>query len=161
MDESGVILNFSDEQKKSFLESVNESDLQQIEPNLNICSKLLKEIEQIEYENFCNTNKRIILQHKRKLDNWLMLQKEKYILKTQDESEINELTEQFNKEKNFREKIAIKKKIEELKKEKENLQTLFHEEMSKLEAQADNQQKEFEETILKQPSLISKMIVEL
>lgn len=161
MDESGVILNFSDEQKKSFLESVNESDLQQIEPNLNICSKLLKEIEQIEYENFCNTNKRIILQHKRKLDNWLMLQKENYILKTQDESEINELTEQFNKEKNFREKIAIKKKIEELKKEKENLQTLFHEEMSKLESQADNQQKEFEETILKQPSLISKMIVEL
>ena len=161
MDESGVILNFSDEQKKSFLDSVNESDLQQIEPNLNICSKLLKEIEQIEYENFCNTNKRIILQHKRKLDNWLMLQKENYILKTQDESEINELTEQFNKEKNFREKIAIKKKIEELKKEKENLQTLFHEEMSKLESQADNQQKEFEETILKQPSLISKMIVEL
>ena len=161
MDESGVILNFSDEQKKSFLESVNESDLQQIEPNLNICSKLLKEIEQVEYENFCNTNKRIILNHKRKLDNWLMLQKEHYILKTQDESEINELTEQFNKEKNFREKIAIKKKIEELKKEKENLQTLFHEEMSKLESQADNQQKEFEETILKQPSLISKMIVEL
>lgn len=161
MDESGVILNFSDEQKKSFLESVNESDLQQIEPNLNICSKLLKEIEQIEYENFCNTNKRIILQHKRKLDNWLMLQKENYILKTQDESEINELTEQFNKEKNFREKIAIKKKIEELKKEKENLQTLFHEEMSKLESQADEQQIEFEETILKQPSLISKMIVEL
>ena len=93
MDESGVILNFSDEQKKSFLESINESDLQQIEPNLNICSKLLKEIEQIEYESFCNTNKRIILQHKRKLDNWLMLQKENYILNTQDESEINGLTE--------------------------------------------------------------------
>ena len=161
MDESGVILNFSDEQKKSFLESINESDLQQIEPNLNICSKLLKEIEQIEYESFCNTNKRIILQHKRKLDNWLMLQKENYILNTQDESEINGLTEQFSKEKNFREKIVIKKKIEELKKEKENLQTLFHEEMSKLESQSDNQQKEFEEIILKQPSLISKMIVEL
>ena len=68
---------------------------------------------------------------------------------------------QFSKEKNFREKIVIKKKIEELKKEKENLQTLFHEEMSKLESQADEQQIEFEETILKQPSLISKMIVEL
>ncbi|MCR5188948.1 MAG: DISARM system SNF2-like helicase DrmD [Treponema sp.] len=161
IDESGTILNSSDDEKKSFLESINDKDFRQIEPNLNICSKLLKEIEQIEYENFCNTNKRIILQHKRKLDNWLMLQKENYILKTQDESEINELTEQFNKEKNFREKIAIKKKIEELKKEKENLQTLFHEEMSKLESQADEQQIEFEETILKQPSLISKMIVEL
>ena len=33
--------------------------------------------------------------------------------------------------------------------------------MSKLESQSDNQQKEFEEIILKQPSLISKMIVEL
>ena len=94
-----------------------------------------------------------------KVDNWLELRKEEYVLKVKDTSDTDELMRQYEVEADFRRKIALKKQLEELKSKQEEMIKGFHEEVSMLEAEASRMKEEFESEIVRKPLLYVKMVI--
>lgn len=89
----------------------------------------------------------------------MQLRKEEYLLKTKDTSELDDIKEKYEAESDFRQKIALKKQIEALEEQKKKLIEAFHDEMSALEEEAANMQKEFKERILVKPQLVTKIVI--
>ena len=81
------------------------------------------------------------------------------MLKAKDTSELDEINEKYAVESDFRRKIALKKQIESLEEQRQKMVETFHNEMSALEVEAENMQKEFEESILVRPQLITKIVI--
>ena len=100
-----------------------------------------------------------VARNQKKISNWLQLRKDDYLLKAKDMSEIEKIREQYISETDFMQKIALKKKIEILEEEKRKLIETFHDEMTKLEREADEIRKEFEDSVLKLPQLITKIVI--
>lgn len=100
----------------------------------------------------------MIANHK-KLDNWLQSRKEEYLLTVKDTSELDELKEKYAIEGDFRQKIALKKQIEILEEQKQKMVRAFHDEMSTLEEEAVNMQKQFAEDILVKTQLVTKIVI--
>ena len=69
------------------------------------------------------------------------------------------MKEEYQAEKNFKLKIQLKKKIEELKKEKENSEAAFQEKMQELEDEVLELTKTYEAELLEKPSLYAKIVV--
>lgn len=93
------------------------------------------------------------------MNNWLQLRKEDYLINVKDTSELDEVKEKYEVESDFRQKIILKKQIESLEKEKQKMLQTFHNEMSVLEKEAANMQKEFEKSILIKPQFIIKIVI--
>ena len=93
------------------------------------------------------------------MSNWVQLRKEEYLLKTKDTSELDVIKEKYAAENDFRQKIVLKKQIEALEEQKQKLIEEFHEEMSALEEEATNMQKEFQDRILVKPQLVTKIVI--
>ena len=100
-----------------------------------------------------------MIANQKKLDNWLQLRKEEYLLRVKDTSELDELKEKYAIEGDFRQKIALKKQIEILEEQKQKMIEAFHDEMSILEEEAVNMQKQFAESILVKTQLATKIVI--
>ena len=100
-----------------------------------------------------------MIANQKKLDNWLQLRKEEYLLRVKDTSELDELKEKYAIEGDFRQKIALKKQIEILEEQKQKMVRAFHDEMSTLEEEAVNMQKQFAEDILVKTQLVTKIVI--
>lgn len=74
-------------------------------------------------------------------------------------SELDELREKYAIEGDFRQKIALKKQIEILEEQKQKMVRAFHDEMSTLEEEAVNMQKQFAEDILVKTQLVTKIVI--
>ncbi len=81
------------------------------------------------------------------------------MLKVKDSSELNIIKEKYVAETDFRQKIALKKQIESLEQLQKQMIELFHDEMTMLEENANIMQKEFEESVLKIPQFITKIVI--
>jgi len=81
------------------------------------------------------------------------------VLKVKDSSELNIIKEKYVAETDFRQKIALKKQIESLEQLQKQMIELFHDEMTMLEENANIMQKEFEESVLKIPQFITKIVI--
>ena len=101
----------------------------------------------------------LIERNQKKISNWLQFRKDDYLLKARDISEIEKIREEYISETDFMQKIALKKQIEILEEEKRKLIETFHDEMTELERAADEMQKEFEDSVLKLPQLIIKIVI--
>ena len=88
-----------------------------------------------------------------------MLRKEEYVLRAKDSSELDIIKEQYAAETDFRQKIALKKQMESLEQKQKQMIEVFHDEMTSLEAEANDVQKEFEERVLKTPQFITKIVI--
>lgn len=93
------------------------------------------------------------------MDNWSQLRKEEYLLRVKDTSELDEIKDKYINESDFRQKIALKKQIEILEEQKQKMIETFHDEMSALEEEAVNMQKEFAESILVKTQLVTKIVI--
>ena len=93
------------------------------------------------------------------MDNWLQLRKEEYLLRVKDTSELDELKDKYVNESDFRQKIALKKQIEILEEQKQKMVRAFHDEMSTLEEEAVNMQKQFAEGILVKTQLVTTIVI--
>ena len=72
---------------------------------------------------------------------------------------LDELKEKYAIEGDFRQKIALKKQIEILEEQKQKMVRAFHNEMSTLEEEAVNMQKQFAEDILVKTQLVTKIVI--
>ena len=110
-------------------------------------------------QKYAESKRTVLIANQKKLDNWLQLRKEEYLLRVKDTSELDELKEKYAIEGDFRQKIALKKQIEILEEQKQKMIEAFHDEMSILEEEAVNMQKQFAESILVKTQLATKIVI--
>ena len=110
-------------------------------------------------QKYAESKRTVLIANQKKLDNWLQLRKEEYLLRVKDTSELDELKEKYTIEGDFRQKIALKKQIEILEEQKQKMVRAFHDEMSTLEEEAVNMQKQFAEDILVKTQLVTKIVI--
>jgi len=110
-------------------------------------------------QKYAESKRTVLIANQKKLDNWLQLRKEEYLLRVKDTSELDELKEKYAIEGDFRQKIALKKQIEILEEQKQKMVRAFHDEMSTLEEEAVNMQKQFAEDILVNTQLVTKIVI--
>ena len=121
--------------------------------------KVIEHVENLLYDDMCAGKVGELAANRRKMEVWLNYRKEEFLLNMKDTSEISKLQEEYQAEKNFKLKIQLKKKIEELEKEKENSEAAFQEKMQELEEEATELTKAYEVELLKKPSLYAKIVV--
>ena len=110
-------------------------------------------------QKYTESKRTVLIANQKKLDNWLQSRKEEYLLTVKDTSELDELKEKYAIEGDFRQKIALKKQIEILEEQKQKMVREFHDEMSTLEEEAVNMQKQFAEDILVKTQLVTKIVI--
>ena len=76
--------------------------------------------------NIPKSAKFLFLKSDERIENWINLRKEEFILSIKDSSEIDDLRNQYQNETNFKEKIAIKKRIDELSNKQKDREQSFH-----------------------------------
>ena len=145
IDITGKIYGVSDDLARELCEKLQEQCLEEKTPNNQ---EILSYIDKV--DEFMN---------QKKLDNWLQLKKEEYLLRVKDTSELDELKDKYVNESDFRQKIALKKQIEILEEQKQKMVRAFHDEMSILEEEAVNMQKQFAEDILVKTQLVTKIVI--
>lgn len=101
----------------------------------------------------------VIAANQKKINNWLQLRKEEYLLKAKDTSELDDVKEKYASEVDFIQKIQLKKQMESLEEQKRNMIQAFHDEMSVLEDEASTMQKQFEERLLMLPQVVTKIVI--
>lgn len=157
IDSKEKMYGVSDQLARNLCEKLQDDELLDRSPDdhkiLSYMDMVTKYIQQI----YIASKKELIQKNKDKLSNWLMLRKEEYVLRAKDSSELDIIKEQYAAETDFRQKIALKKQMESL--EQKQMIEVFHDEMTSLETEANDMQKEFEERVLKTPQFITKIVI--
>ena len=159
VDEQGKMFTVEDEMVRELVSQIEDVKIK--EQNANDASVIayIENLEQFLWRNYQESKREIIRNHNLKVDNWLELRKEEYVLKVKDTSDTDELMSQYEVEADFRRKIALKKRLEELKSKQEEMIKSFHDEVSMLETEASRMQEEFECEIVRKPLLYVKMVI--
>jgi len=159
VDEQGKMFTVEDEMVRELVTQIEDAKIK--EQNTNDASVIayIENLELFLWQNYHESKREIIRNNNLKVDNWLELRKEEYVLKVKDTSDTDELMRQYEVEADFRRKIALKKQLEELKSKQEEMIKGFHEEVSMLEAEASRMKEEFESEIVRKPLLYVKMVI--
>ncbi|MDE6233668.1 MAG: DISARM system SNF2-like helicase DrmD [Lachnospiraceae bacterium] len=159
VDETGKIYGVADLLARTLCEKLQEKILKESIPDNKVILSYIDKVDDFMQQKYTKSKRTVIVANQKKMSNWLRLRKEEYLLKTKDTSELDDIKEKYAAEIDFRQKIALKKQIETLEEQKQKLIEAFHDEMSALEEEAANMQKEFEESILVKPQLVTKIVI--
>ena len=95
-----------------------------------------------------------------KIDNWRRLRLDDFAIQVQEiEDRIAAVREEYDKEKNFRVKISLKKDMENLEKSRTDLLQQFHEFTGRVDREAVEFQRESEKNIFGAPVLMARIVV--
>lgn len=159
IDITGKIYGVSDELARELCEKSQEQCLEEKTPNNQEILLYIDKVDEFMQQKYAESKRTVLIANQKKLDNWLQLRKEEYLLRVKDTSELDELKDKYVNESDFRQKIALKKQIEILEEQKQKMVRAFHDEMSTLEEEAVNMQKQFAEGILVKTQLVTKIVI--
>lgn len=159
VDETGKIYGVTDLLARTLCEKLQEKILKESIPDNQVILSYIDKVDVFMQQKYADSKRTVIVANQKKMSNWLQLRKEEYLLKTKDASELEDIKEKYAVESDFRQKIALKKQIETLEEQKQKMIEAFHKEMSALEEEAANMQKEFEESVLVKPQLVTKIVI--
>ena len=159
IDITGKIYGVSDELARELCEKLQEQCLGEKTPNNQEILSYIDKVDEFMQQKYAESKRTVLIANQKKLDNWLQLRKEEYLLRVKDTSELDELKDKYVNESDFRQKIALKKQIEILEEQKQKMVRAFHNEMSTLEEKAVNMQKQFAEGILVKTQLVTKIVI--
>lgn len=159
IDITGKLYGASDELARELCEKLEKQCLEEKTPNNQEILSYIDKVDEFIQQKYAESKRTVLIANQKKLDNWLQLRKEEYMLRVKDTSELDELKEKYATESDFRQKIALKKQIENLEEQKQKMIEVFHDEMSTLEGEAANMQKRFEESILVKTQLVTKIVI--
>ena len=159
VDSTGRIYGVTDALARALCEKLKEQYLVETTPNNQVILSYIDKVDEFMQQKHAESKRAVLIANQKKMDNWLQLRKEEYLLKAKDTSELDEIKEKYAIESDFRQKIALKKQIEILEKQKQKMIEAFHDEMSALEEEAVNMQKQFEESILVKTQLVTKIVI--
>ena len=148
IDITGKIYGVSDELARELCEKLQEQCLGEKTPNNQEILSYIDKVDEFMQQKYAESKRTVLIANQKKLDNWLQLRKEEYLLRVKDTSELDELKD-----------IALKKQIEILEEQKQKMVRAFHNEMSTLEEKAVNMQKQFAEGILVKTQLVTKIVI--
>lgn len=158
-DTEGKIYAAKDEFIRELKDKLVDDELIDAVPDNSEISTLIDRVEKYLDQEYMNSNDRLIKINDRRVDNWLSLRKEECILSIKDDSLINDLTEKYENENRFKEKIELKKQIEQAKQEQAFKEQSFHETFGELEVEANNMKEEFENELYIMPKLFAKVVI--
>lgn len=144
---------------RELCEKLQEQCLGEKTPNNQEILSYIDKVDEFMQQKYAESKRTVLIANQKKLDNWLQLRKEEYLLRVKDTSELDELKDKYVNESDFRQKIALKKQIEILEEQKQKMVRAFHNEMSTLEEKAVNMQKQFAEGILVKTQLVTKIVI--
>lgn len=122
----------------------------------NCCDNIYEE----KLNQYTNKFNEVIIRNNFKIDNWISLRYDEYNLQIQEcKSEIEELQKNYLEEKNFKAKIELKRKIENIEERRSDMMKKYHEYTISLEQEANNMKNEFRKQFEIQPLLFIKIIV--
>ena len=159
IDITGKIYGASDVLARELCEKLQEQYLEEKIPNNQEILSYIDKVDEFMQQKYAESKRTVLIANHKKLDNWLQLRKEEYLLRVKDTSELDELKDKYVNESNFRQKIALKKQIEILEEKKQKMIEAFHDEMTALEEEVANMQKEFVESILVKTQLVTKIVI--
>ena len=159
IDITGKIYGASDVLARELCEKLNEQCLEEETPNNQEILLYIDKVDEFMQQKYTESKRTVLIANQKKLDNWLQSRKEEYLLRVKDTSELDELKEKYAIEGDFRQKIALKKQIEILEEQKQKMVRAFHDEMSTLEEETVNMQKQFAEDILVKTQLVTKIVI--
>ena len=156
-DEKGKIYAAKDELIRILTSSLTDDNL--IEESPDNVAGIIKDVDEYLFQEHADKCKILISQNDERIENWTNLRKEEFILSIKDSSEIDDLRSQYQNETNFKEKIAIKKRIDELSDKHKEREQSFHKTVGIIEKEAKDMKAQFEENLLKRPVLFTKIVV--
>ena len=156
-DEKGKIYAAKDELIRILTSSLTDDNL--IEESPDNVAGIIKDVDEYLFQEHADKCKILISQNDERIENWTNLRKEEFILSIKDSSEIDDLRSQYQNETNFKEKIAIKKRIDELGDKQKEREQSFHKTVGIIEKEAQDMKVQFEENLLKRPVLFTKIVV--
>lgn len=159
VDMDGKTYGVTDSLARALGERLQDDILVEREPDHQRILAYIDKIAEYVRQKYTVSKQEVIARNRKKTSNWLQLRKDDYLLKAKDTSEVEEIQKRYDSETDFIHKIALKKQIETLEEQKRKLIETFHDEMSNLEIEANEMQKEFETTVLKLPQLITKIVI--
>ncbi|MCM1288019.1 MAG: DISARM system SNF2-like helicase DrmD [Clostridium sp.] len=159
VDDNCKIYGVSDWLARKLCAEIQEDVLLVKTPNNQKVLSCIDKVTKYLQQRYTISKQELVQRNKDKLLNWLELRKEEYVLKTKDSSELDAIKEKYVAETDFTQKIALKKQIELWEQQQKQMIESFHDEMTSLEEEANNMQKEFEEVVLKTPQFITKIVI--
>lgn len=158
-DYNGKIYAAKDELIRKIMPSLEERNLIEDKPYNKVVGEVIEKIASYLAQQYIESNKKLIRESDERIDNWLSLRKEECVLSIKDNSLINELCGQYEKEKNFKAKIELKKKIEDAKAERSAMEQSFHETVGIIEKEANEMKTRFDEEVMVETQLFTKIVI--
>ncbi len=158
-DEKGKIYGAKDELIRSIMPLLGDDNLVDEIPNNQAVGDVIDKIDSYLAQQYTEANRKLIKVSDERIDNWLSLRKEECVLSIKDSSLIDELSNQYEEEKNFKAKIGLKKKIEDAKAEQAAMEQSFHETVGVIEKEATEMKEKFDEEIMVAPQLFTKIVI--
>lgn len=98
--------------------------------------------------------------NKRKVENWADIQREQLNIQISElNAEIEDLTAQAAAAKEFLQKVDIRKKVDEKRKQLQKVQTAFHQKVSAIQAEAEKEIAEFNQQFDINPVLLVNVVL--
>lgn len=162
-DEQGRYIDFTENDIVQALENVNDDDVRYFKPTdeelasyRNIYDTLVQEM----LSKYQASSKPVMDYNKRKVENWADIQREQLNIQIAEmNAEIDELSAEATAAKDFLEKVDIRKKVDEKKKQLQKVQTSFHQKVSSIQEEAEREIAEFNQQFDIQPILLVNVVL--
>lgn len=162
-DEQGRYIDFTEDDIIGALETVDDEDVRYFKPTdeemaqyRDIYDTLVKEML-VKYQA---TSKPVMDYNRRKVENWADIQREQLNIQIAEmTTEIEQMSVEAAAAKDFLQKIDIRKKVEEKKKQLQKVQTAFHQRVSSIQAEAEREISDFNQQFDIQPILLVNVVL--
>lgn len=162
-DENGEYIDFTEEDILSVIEQADDYDIHYFHPTdaemgvfYSVYERLTREMSQ----KYLKDAENIMAYNRRKVENWIEIQTEQLNLQIAEASEeLRALNFQSALAKAFLEKLDIKKKAEEKKKQLLKLQESFHQKVSQIHGDGEATISEFNKQFEIHPFLVPKVVL--
>ena len=162
-DEQGRYIDFTEDDIIGALEAVDDGDVRYFKPTdeemaqyRDIYDTLVKEM----LAKYQAASKPVMDYNRRKVENWADIQREQLNIQIAEmTTEIEQLSAQAAAAKDFLQKIDIRKKVEEKKKQLQKAQTAFHQKVSSIQAEAEREISDFNQQFDIQPILLVNVVL--
>lgn len=162
-DEQGEYVDFEESELVATLEKADDKDIHDFKPTGDEKTEYGKIYDKLQAEMLAKYRKStepVMAYNKRKVENWAEIQAEQLNFHAEDlKNKISELTQSAAQATEFQEKIEIRKKIDEIRRELEHFQEHFHEKVSEIQREAEREIAEFNKQFDITPILLVNVIL--
>ena len=139
-DEQGQYIDFTEDDIVGALEAVDDSDVRYFQPTEDEMASYRKIYDALVREMLTKYHaafQPMMDYNKRKVENWADIQREQLNIQISEMNEaIEALADEAAAAKDFLQKVDIRKKVDEKRKQLQKLQTTFHQKVSSIQAEA-------------------------